>query len=126
MGDRVDERKTKADEKVTPFLSKLSLKDWGFGVLAGKRLYDAQMAYMEWRHAHGSRVESDHLRALAVRVSAEAFAEQIAAASGDYDDRTIRWVLAGLRCPSQPFCTGCDACQTITSPERVKVKAVQR
>lgn len=37
---------------------------------------------------------------------------------GEAFDAVIAWVAAGLRCPWQPFCTGCVACQTVTSPLR--------
>ncbi len=32
--------------------------------------------------------------------------------------KPVTWVLAGMRCPKRPFCTGCQGCFTITAPNR--------
>lgn len=84
------------------------------------RLRDALAALDEFRRAHNQ----DGLHAyeeveLSVRVVADELANQIQHATGpEHDPATIAWVLAGMRCPSQPFCTGCRSCFTITSPNR--------
>jgi hypothetical protein len=84
-----------------------------------RRLRDARWAVTQWRLAHSQRQESDDEVALGVRVTAEAFADQIQAAAGpEQDAATVAWVIAGLRCRWQPFCTGCPACQTVTAPLR--------
>jgi len=54
-----------------------------------------------------------------VRVTADSLAALIdATATAKQDAYTIAWVVAGLRCRRQPFCAGCGACQTVTSPHR--------
>lgn len=61
----------------------------------------------------------DGIADLCARVTADTLASQIEAAAGDEQDyNTIKWVVAGLRCQAQPFCTGCQACQTVTAPTR--------
>ena len=83
------------------------------------RVEEAMRAVRSWRTVSGSMGDSDELAGVAVRVAAETLANQVAAAAGDkLDPYTIAWVVAGLRCRRQPFCVGCEACQTVTSPHR--------
>lgn len=86
---------------------------------AGKRLSDALWALRQWRMTHNQSQEMRDEVALGVRMTAETMADQIQAAAGpEHDPATIAWVLAGMRCPSRPWCAGCVACQTVTSPLR--------
>jgi hypothetical protein len=84
------------------------------------RLDKALRAMREFRAARsqgGGR--DDEEISLAVGVVADELAGQIAAAATTgQDPATIAWVLAGLRCPRQPFCTGCPSCFTVTAPLR--------
>jgi hypothetical protein len=107
-------------ELVSPFLD---LAGWSTGRTA-KRLKNALWALHEYRSAHqkDENMGSGPLT-LSVRVVADELANQIQEAASDpaehgVDAATIAWVLAGMRCPSQPFCTGCTACFTITAPNR--------
>jgi hypothetical protein len=86
-----------------------------------KRLSEAIWALREWRDANGQdRNMGDGELNLGVRVVADALAGEIAAfATAEQDASTVAWVLAGLRCPAQPFCTGCRSCQTVTAPHRL-------
>lgn len=97
----------------------LRLAEWGTGVPVGRRLRAAFAALHEWRDANNQRrVPSDDIT-LAVRIVADQLAAEIEGAAGPEHDRdTVAWVLAGMRCPLRPFCTGCRACFTITSPNR--------
>ncbi len=87
---------------------------------AFRRVVAAFAAVRTWRNANNQNLQPDELEALAVRVCADQFARDIedAASGGPHDPATIAWVLAGLRCPRRPFCRGCRACFTITSPLR--------
>ncbi len=87
---------------------------------AFSRLVKATSAVRQWRYVNNQQLQTDELEALAVRVCADQFARDIedAASGGPHDSATIAWVLAGLRCPRRPFCRGCRACFTITSPLR--------
>jgi hypothetical protein len=87
---------------------------------AFRRVVKAFSAVRNWRDVNNQRMHSDELEALAVRVCADQFARDIedAASGSQHDPATIAWVLAGLRCPRRPFCQGCRACFTITSPLR--------
>lgn len=97
----------------------LSLGAYGFGVRASDRLETATRAVEAFRRITKSRGASREMNNLAVRVVADTFADQIEAAGQNvHDNATIRWVVAGLRCPSAPFCSGCIACQSVTSPLR--------
>jgi hypothetical protein len=98
----------------------LHLSGWGTGRTAN-RLKRALWALQEYRDAHQqSRNMGDGELILSVRVVADELAAQIqeAAPTTSVDPATIAWVLAGMRCPSQPFCTGCQSCFTITAPLR--------
>jgi hypothetical protein len=87
---------------------------------AFRRVVKAFSAVRNWRYANNQQLHTDELEALSVRVCADQFARDIedAASGGPHDPATIAWVLAGLRCPRRPFCRGCRACFTITSPLR--------
>ncbi len=121
MAER-DRRQAEAEgpfeELARPFLH---LAGWGSGRVA-KRLNSALWALRNFRDAHGqSRNIGDGEVMLSVRVVADELARQIQEAAGEaagVDPATIAWVLAGMRCPDRPFCTGCRACFTITCPNR--------
>jgi len=98
-----------------------SLGDYGMGLPAFERLVEANRAVRGWRQASNTRGGDYEEEKLAVRVVADSLANQIAAAAPDQDDTTLLWVLAGLRCPSRPFCSGCPSCQSVTSPLRPMV-----
>lgn len=85
------------------------------------RLRDALEALRAYRRAHNQNDFGGYEEKLAVRIVADQFAVDIESAAGDRADLdlyTIAWVLAGIRCPRRPFCRGCPACFTITSPHR--------
>jgi hypothetical protein len=114
-----DDRKREAAlKRFDQWSGYLHLAGWGHGLPAFKRLQEALYAVRDWRYISNTRTGSDEEIALAVRVVADTLANQIQAAATDQDQATIAWVVAGLRCPSQPFCTGCTSCQTVTSPLR--------
>lgn len=87
---------------------------------AYERVVEAFRAVHGWRYANNQRMQDNELERLAVRICADQFARDIqdAAHSAGQDPATIAWVVAGLRCPAQPFCTGCDACFTVSAPHR--------
>lgn len=81
----------------------------------------ALSALREWRRANNQQESPQDAVVLAIRVTAAEIATQLdesAAGRPDLDPATIAWVLAGLRCPAAPFCEGCNACFTITAPNR--------
>lgn len=81
----------------------------------------ALSALREWRRANNQQESPSDAVVLAIRTTAAELAAQLdETASGrpDLDGATIAWVLAGLRCPAAPFCEGCNACFTITAPNR--------
>jgi len=84
-----------------------------------RRVAAALGAVRRWRQVSNTLGDDYETEGVAVRVTAEALAGQIdAAATARQDPGTIAWVVAGLRCRRRPFCTGCGACQTVTSPHR--------
>lgn len=90
-----------------------------------RRLYDkvkdALWALQEWRQANNQQERREDVVNLAIRITAEELAAQLAESAGgrpDLDAATIAWVLAGLRCSATPFCEGCNACFTVTAPNR--------
>lgn len=85
-----------------------------------ERLDKALTALREFRRARNQGFGGpDEEIGLAVAVVADELAVQIAASAGpEHDHTTVAWVLAGLRCPRRPFCGGCRACFTVTSPLR--------
>jgi hypothetical protein len=96
-----------------------SFANYGHGLPLAKRVRVAHTAIRRWRSASGTRGGDYELEDVAARVAAATLADEILAGAGsEQDDATIRWVVAGLRCSAQPFCTGCQRCQTVTSPAR--------
>jgi len=116
------EKATGPFEDVRRFLS-LDIPAWDSRrrpVRAFLRVRDGFRAVRAWREANQQRMQTDELEKLAVRICGDQFARDIedAAPGAGQDPNTIAWVVAGLRCPRRPFCTGCSACFTITSPNR--------
>ena len=124
---RAREAKTEGPfrELCSPYLG---LRGYGHGVPAADRLERAEWARLEFRRARGQQTNMGREDVtMAVRIVADTMASEISAAAGDEQDSvTVAWVLAGLRCPSRPFCTGCPSCQTITSPTRPAEPISQR
>lgn len=113
---RREETRGPFEELSRPYLH---LTGWSTGRTA-KRLEKALRALREYRWAHNQEptMGSGDL-ILGVRVVADELAAQIQEKAGpEQDPATIAWVLAGMRCPSRPFCTGCSSCFTITAPNR--------
>ncbi len=109
-------------EAVQRFL-RLAIPRWDSGrrpAAAYERVVKAVQAVQEWRSANNQQMQGNELERLAVLVCADQFATEIedAAHSSGQDPATIAWVVAGLRCTSRPFCTGCRSCFTVTSPLR--------
>lgn len=120
MADR-EKRRTEAEGPFKALcLSFLGLSGYASGPTA-KRFEKALWALRRYRDAHGqSRDMGDGEVILAVRVVADELARQIQAKAGpEQDPATIAWVVAGMQCRAQPFCTGCTACATIMSPGRL-------
>lgn len=94
------------------------------GAAVALRVDRATDAVREWRYANDQRNQDREIETVAIRVAADQFARDIedAAAAAGQDAATIAWVVAGLRCPCRPFCTGCDACFTITAPHRADAR----
>lgn len=96
------------------------------GFRSGQPVFKAVLQAMrdirEYRQARNQSHDIYDEVATAVTATAEALAlaieESATRADVTLDDATIRWVAAGLRCQIRPFCSGCAACQTITSPLR--------
>lgn len=86
------------------------------------KLDKALHALREWRSANQQSQRTDDEVALAIRIVTDAMATEIRDAAGERQDpTTIAWVVAGLRCPRQPFCRGCDSCFTVDAPHRFDV-----
>jgi hypothetical protein len=84
-----------------------------------EKLTKALSALREWRYANNQKQHTEDETALAIRVVCDAMATEISEAAGDgQDPATVAWVVAGLRCPSRPFCRGCDSCFTVDAPHR--------
>ena len=97
------------------------LRDFGWGVPVFTRALDAQRDIREHRLATGYRGADYEDLHVTLNVARETWATEIlAAAAGDpdMDAHTVAVIVAGLRCPSRPYCTGCPSCQTITAPTR--------
>lgn len=94
----------------------------GYACEAFSQAEKAIFALRAWRTAASQRNDNHEELVLTVRVVADVLAQQIeAAAPATLDTETVRWVVAGLRCTHQPFCTGCTTCATVTSPQRPTV-----
>jgi len=94
---------------------------WGRGRLpVYEKLNTALAALREWRHANNQQDRTEDQVCLSIRVVCDAMATQIgeAGAGAGQDPATIAWVVAGLRCPSRPFCQGCESCFTVDAPHR--------
>lgn len=98
----------------------LHLAGFGWDVTAFKRLVKAREEIDRFRRANRTYDYGGYEREIvAIRVAADTFANQIEAEGfADHDPVTLRWVIAGLRCPQRPFCAGCDSCQSVIAPER--------
>jgi len=117
--ERNEARRAATTEAFKPWLRYLSLGNYGLDVPAFRRLKDALWARTEHRNVHGLGHQAGEVETMAVRVVAETLANEVQASQQpEHDAATIAWVVAGLRCPRRPFCLGCSACFTITSPER--------
>jgi hypothetical protein len=114
-----DEERAAALAKFDRWRSYLHLGNWGYGTPAFKRLQQALWDVREYRRISNTMNGGGEEIIVAVRVVADTLANQVQAAAGaDQDPATVAWVVAGLRCESSPFCTGCTSCQTVTSPLR--------
>lgn len=85
------------------------------------KVRSALWALQEWRQVNNQQQRQEDVVNLAIRITAAELAAQLAeSAAGrpDLDENTIAWVLAGLRCKATPFCEGCNACFTVTAPNR--------
>jgi hypothetical protein len=122
--DRRAELGVRREETEGPFKALcqrfLSLSGWASGPTA-KRFSEALWALRRFRDARNQdRDMGGGEVILAVRVIADELARQIQAKAGpEQDPATIAWVVAGMQCPAQPFCTGCTTCATIMSPGRL-------
>lgn len=113
------EKQAKIDAAFEQWVPFMGLADYGYAVPLANRLRQALQDVGEFRRTHSFRGASGETEALSVRVVCDTLASQVlAAAPAELDAATIRWVVAGLRCPAQPFCTGCTRCVTVTSPSR--------
>lgn len=132
MFDDFDRRMAEKERKIEaargPFdalreFFRLEIPDWSSPrrpARAYERLVEAFSAVREWRYVNSQQMQTNELEKIAVRICADQFAREIADAAHDagQDPATIAWVVAGLRCPRRPFCTGCDSCFTVASPHR--------
>lgn len=116
--ERREEELAANTPKFEPLARYLSLADFGWGSRTFRRLQAAASTVREQRRLTNYRGGDYEAEILSVRLVADALAEQILAAADGRDADTIAWVAAGLRCPRDPFCAGCNACQTVTSPLR--------
>ncbi len=128
MTSRQAERQAELDRTEGPFRAIQRFLEMDFAYGQGERrptvltrVKEAALALRAYRRARGQDMFGDYEHALPVRICADQFGIDIADAAGERDDLdpyTIRWVLAGLRCPWRPFCRGCPGCFTIDSPLR--------
>lgn len=75
----------------------------------------------EWRDANNQARGDYEDEVVVLNVAREVWADEIQEAAAEdplMDPVTVATILAGLRCPSRPYCTGCVACQTVTAPHR--------
>ncbi len=131
MPDWIAEKKQRIEAARPAFEALPMWLTLNYGSVFGKRFPTSVMAKLdkalrvlrEWRYANQQSERPDDVVALAIRVVADAMATEIRDAAGDgQDPATIAWVVAGLRCPRQPFCRGCDSCFTIDAPHRFDVE----
>ncbi len=112
----------KAQAAFQPWMRYLSIERHGRRSGVFQRVKQAMWDVQNFRQE--SNTDLDHFgeqATVATRVAADTLATQIDAAAGTdrrLDPYTVAWVTAGLRCPLTPFCQGCTACQTVTSPLR--------
>ena len=118
-------RKAKAYPEFDRWRRFLGLGGWGYDNPAAQRVTDAMRAVSTWRSVTNQgamtyvAATSYEMPNLVVRVVADTLADQVASSAGpEQDAATVAWVVAGLRCAATPFCLGCGACQTVTSPLR--------
>lgn len=111
--------KEQIEAKFNQWREYLGLADYGYGVPVADRLRRARQDIQEFRRTNNFKGASGEEEALAVRVVCDTLADQILTTVTEAQDTdTVRWVVAGLRCPARPFCTGCSRCATVTSPQR--------
>ncbi len=115
--DRAMARRREAEDRVRPWLGLMGLHH---ASRLRRRVEEAARARLDHQQTSQTLSFDVHdIARLCARVTADTLASQIEGAAGpDQDALTIRWVLAGLRCPARPFCTGCESCQTVTAPTR--------
>jgi hypothetical protein len=116
--DEQERKREAARAKFDQWSKYLHLHKWGWGSDTFMRLHHATSDVQEFRRLSNYRGGDYEEQVLAVRLVADTLADQIQAAADGQDPATVAWVVAGLRCPSTPFCRGCASCQTVTSPLR--------
>lgn len=117
--ERQEREKASATVEFEKWRWALSLAGWGYRLPAFRAIQEALQAIGEQRRTSGYRGLDYETETVAVRVLGRHFANEVqAAATDEHDPATIAWVIAGLRCPAQPFCTGCSSCFTIAAPIR--------
>lgn len=103
------------------------LREWGEGVPAFRAARQAQWDIQSFRRANNYQGRDYEDLHVALNVARETWAGEIQEAcqgDPDLDPHTVAVIVAGLRCPSRPYCTGCPACQTVTAPTRPNVEYV--
>lgn len=112
----------KAHAAFEPWLRYLGIERHGPGSGVFRRVQQAMWDVRTYRQESNTGVDAFYEQVtVATRVAADTLAAQIDATAGAdprLDPYTVAWVTAGLRCPRTPFCQGCTACQTVTSPLR--------
>lgn len=125
-----EERKAKADERFQRSRRWLGrLRGYGQDVPAFKRALEAQWDIREHRQSHNLRGGDHEELHIALNVARETWAMEIQEAcqgQPDLDPHTVAVIVAGLRCPARPYCTGCPSCQTVTAPTRPNKEHVSR
>lgn len=130
MADRLAEKEKRVAAARAAFDALPMWLTINYGSVLGRRhhtsvlnkLTEAFSALREWRWANNQSNRSEDEVALAIRIVCDAMATEIRDAAGEREDpSTIAWVVAGLSCPRQPFCRGCESCFTIDAPHRFDV-----
>lgn len=123
MKERIEKARGPFERLARPFLGLEIRSGWDRG--RADRLFekvsDGLRALQEWRRSNNQQERHEDEVILSIRVTALELATQLeetASGRSDLDAATIAWVLAGLRCSAAPFCEGCNACFTITAPNR--------